>query len=256
VSVDLIHPVTGLRALGMGKRGPIWPVIGGNGEGGEPPTGQPPTGEPPAGTPPAANEPSGEPPAGETVDWAKEFEGMTPAEVKAALDNSRKWENRSKTNHTKATEAETKLKAVLEAAGIKTESADPEQIARDLEQATSSSRAKDIELAVLRGAITATVDPDGLTDSRSFMDKVGKLDPAADDFAEQIKTAIDEAVAARPSLKAAATPGIPSSSGGEVNGAGSPVPLQKQIDEAVKAGNIPLSISLKRRLAAASAATQ
>lgn len=28
-----IHPVTGLRALGLGRRGPIWPVIGGNGEG-------------------------------------------------------------------------------------------------------------------------------------------------------------------------------------------------------------------------------
>ena len=26
----IIHPVTGLRALGMGKRGPIWPVIGGS----------------------------------------------------------------------------------------------------------------------------------------------------------------------------------------------------------------------------------
>lgn len=26
----LIHPVTGLRALGMGKRGPIWPVLGGS----------------------------------------------------------------------------------------------------------------------------------------------------------------------------------------------------------------------------------
>lgn len=33
MSDTLIHPVTGLRALGMGKRGPIWPVIGGNGEG-------------------------------------------------------------------------------------------------------------------------------------------------------------------------------------------------------------------------------
>lgn len=27
------HPVTGLRALGIGKRGPIWPAMGGNGEG-------------------------------------------------------------------------------------------------------------------------------------------------------------------------------------------------------------------------------
>lgn len=25
-----VHPVTGLRALGMGKRGPIWPVLGGS----------------------------------------------------------------------------------------------------------------------------------------------------------------------------------------------------------------------------------
>ena len=28
-----IHPTTGLTALGVGKRGPIWPVLGGNGEG-------------------------------------------------------------------------------------------------------------------------------------------------------------------------------------------------------------------------------
>lgn len=28
-----IHPTTGLTALGIGKRGPIWPVLGGNGEG-------------------------------------------------------------------------------------------------------------------------------------------------------------------------------------------------------------------------------
>lgn len=27
------HPVTGLTALGFGKRGPIWPVLGGSGEG-------------------------------------------------------------------------------------------------------------------------------------------------------------------------------------------------------------------------------
>lgn len=28
-----IHPTTGLRAIGIGKRGPIWPVMGGSGEG-------------------------------------------------------------------------------------------------------------------------------------------------------------------------------------------------------------------------------
>jgi len=28
-----IHPRTGLRAIGIGKRGPIWPIMGGSGEG-------------------------------------------------------------------------------------------------------------------------------------------------------------------------------------------------------------------------------
>jgi hypothetical protein len=30
--------------------------------------------------------------------WAEAFEGLTPAEVKEALENSRKWESRSKAN--------------------------------------------------------------------------------------------------------------------------------------------------------------
>jgi len=29
-----VHPVTGLQAIGIGRRGPIWPIMGGNGEGG------------------------------------------------------------------------------------------------------------------------------------------------------------------------------------------------------------------------------
>lgn len=49
---DLIHPTNGLRALGMGKRGPIWPILGGSGESDPPqdPPQDPPV-EPPA--PPA-----------------------------------------------------------------------------------------------------------------------------------------------------------------------------------------------------------
>lgn len=48
-----IHPHTGLRAIGMGRRGPIWPVMGGDG------TTDPPPADPP--TPPA---PPADPPAG------------------------------------------------------------------------------------------------------------------------------------------------------------------------------------------------
>lgn len=32
ISALPIHPVTGVRALGIGKRGPIWPIIGGSGD--------------------------------------------------------------------------------------------------------------------------------------------------------------------------------------------------------------------------------
>lgn len=41
--------------------------------------------------------PTPAPPAQETP-WAEVFAGLTPAEVKEALDNSRKWESRSKEN--------------------------------------------------------------------------------------------------------------------------------------------------------------
>ncbi|OLT27750.1 hypothetical protein BJF83_17345 [Nocardiopsis sp. CNR-923] len=34
------HPTTGLRALGWTRRGPIWPVLGGDGTGGAPPAGE------------------------------------------------------------------------------------------------------------------------------------------------------------------------------------------------------------------------
>ena len=41
--------------------------------------------------------PTPEPPA-QDAPWTEIFAGMTPAEVKEALDNSRKWESRSKDN--------------------------------------------------------------------------------------------------------------------------------------------------------------
>ena len=48
----------------------------------------------------AAPEPTPTPAAEPAQDagWAEAFEGLTPAEVKEALDNSRKWESRSKAN--------------------------------------------------------------------------------------------------------------------------------------------------------------
>ncbi len=84
----LIHPVTGLQALGMGKRGPIWPVLGGS-------TDTPPE---PVEVPPAPQDPPQDPP--ETP--AKGFPigvpvaDMTPEEQAAYWkDKARKHENRA-----------------------------------------------------------------------------------------------------------------------------------------------------------------
>ena len=46
----------------------------------------------PEPTPTPAAEPA------QDAGWAEAFEGLTPAEVKEALENSRKWESRSKAN--------------------------------------------------------------------------------------------------------------------------------------------------------------
>ncbi|MBF6189432.1 hypothetical protein [Nocardia farcinica] len=73
-----VHPVTGLRAIGFGRRGPIWPVLGGSGEGGE-------SGE--AGA-------SAETGAGEATEQQQK-----PAEtVEFWKSKSREWEKQSKAN--------------------------------------------------------------------------------------------------------------------------------------------------------------
>src|SRR4051812_5749621 len=66
------HPVTGLTALGFTKRGPIWPVIGGDG------SGDGPTGDQPPG--PDAQDPAGDPPAPGTDKAPKEFQPITSQE--------------------------------------------------------------------------------------------------------------------------------------------------------------------------------
>ncbi|OBA94660.1 hypothetical protein A5668_09165 [Mycolicibacterium fortuitum] len=53
-----VHPATGLQAIGIGRRGPIWPVMGGSAPLGEPPAGDPP--DPDPTPPPEPDEPLGE----------------------------------------------------------------------------------------------------------------------------------------------------------------------------------------------------
>ncbi|MFD4740611.1 hypothetical protein ACFWNQ_25085 [Streptomyces virginiae] len=97
---------------------------------------------------------------------------------------------------------------------------DPAKLTAEIERATAAHRQTATELAVFKGASKHGADPDGLTDSRAFMAKLAKLDPAGDDFTKKVNEAIKAAVADNPKLKAGQAPA--SSSGDFTGGTGEP----------------------------------
>ncbi|MFT4125086.1 MAG: hypothetical protein QM662_02495 [Gordonia sp. (in: high G+C Gram-positive bacteria)] len=126
---------------------------------------------------------------------------------------ARKHEGRSKANKTKAEQAEAKaaaaesrLQAVLKAAGIEDAEVDPDKLAKDLASERSSKTALAVENAVLRLAGRHGANAESLVDSRSFMEQVSKLDPAGDDFSTQLSDAIKAKVEQNPSFRTAAGP--------------------------------------------------
>jgi hypothetical protein len=146
---------------------------------------------------------------------------------------------------TKATEAATKHQATLdaigEALGLK-KSDDPAQAAKtaaaERDAAREEAKVLKAENAVLRIAAKHGASPEALTDSRSFMSELEKIDPSADDFANQLEAAIKTAIEANPSLKAAGAPAAPARSGGPVGG-GAPVGGEKTVEDFVAEFNKP-----------------
>jgi hypothetical protein len=96
------------------------------------------------------------------------------------------------------------LDAIAEAAGLKTgkAKADPDELTRQLASERTAARTAQVELAIFRASGAAGANPDRLLDSRSFMQTVADLDPAAADFAATMKTKISEAVRANDQLRA------------------------------------------------------
>lgn len=134
-------------------------------------------------------------------DWSKTFEGMTPTEVKKALDESRRWENRSKENHPKAEKYDALVKA-LNGDGKGDTPPDPNKLASDLTAAQQGERDAKVESAVLRQASRHSVNGDKLTDSIRFMDglRALELDPKSADFSSKVDDAIKAALAEDSSL--------------------------------------------------------
>lgn len=155
---------------------------------------------PPPAPAPGSVAGQGDPPAGD--DWATVFEGQTPAQVKEALENSRRWENRSKENFDKAKQFDEIAKVL---GGDAATPPDPAKLSADLAASQRETRETKVENAVLRagGASGAA-----LVDSRSFMATVSALDPAAADFEDQVKAAVTGRLQNTPAPQSASGTGV------------------------------------------------
>ncbi|HVK25052.1 MAG TPA: hypothetical protein VM677_27140 [Actinokineospora sp.] len=215
VHATLVHPRTGtpLQAVGYRRDGrPIWPVMGASPDD---PSNTDPAGDPPAGDPPADPAPADKPPVKPADD------GDDPTTLKATIAALRK-ENAKDRTDAKSKAAETAKAELAQQIGkalglVKNdEPADPAKLAAQAAESAETARQAQVELAVFKAAVPAGADPIKLTDSRSFMAKVTKLDPTADGFGKKVADAVAEHIEANPNAKT--TPAAPPRSGAPVGG--------------------------------------
>ncbi|MFF3622339.1 hypothetical protein [Streptomyces sp. NPDC002467] len=213
------HPAGAILGYRTDGR-PIHAIAGGSDEGAGAAAGTPPAGDP--GTPPPATPPAAPAPSGDETDWKAE---------------ARKWEKWAKENKSAREELDA-LKAASQTEQEKAVTA-AEKAGRT---AAASEYAGKLAAAEFRAACaSAGVDlgeAAGLIDTGRFA-KDGEVDTDA------IKAAVKQL--------AKLAPRGPGRSGGDLGGGGSgdtPASLDKQIEEAQKAGRIHDVIALKRRRAA------
>lgn len=94
--------------------------------------------------------------------------------------------------------------------------ADPAQLTQQLTKMADTNRDLAVELAIWKGAKAGGANPQALTDSRSFMERVHKLDPTADDFTAKLRDAMKKALDDNPQYREAGQ--APARSGGEFTG--------------------------------------
>ncbi|MDP9185619.1 MAG: hypothetical protein M3O29_08135 [Actinomycetota bacterium] len=141
-----------------------------------------------------------------------------PAWAQKIIRDTRKeaGDNRAKAT-TAETNAEARVNAMLEAAGIKTkdEPLDAAKLTEQLSAKDQAIRNLTVERALDKAARRAGADEDLLTAVLAHKGSLGKLDPTADDFATQLDALVKAEVAGNPKLKAARAAGA---SGIELSG--------------------------------------
>lgn len=236
-----IHPLTGLPILPLGYRrngAPIWPILGGSGEGGDGGAGADGSdggangGGAGAGSDAGAGADGGAGGQQQQQQDAQDVKSLPEWAQKLITDTR----SEAAQHRTGKNEAEQKhqgvLDAIAKALGIKEDEVDPEQLTKDLAGSQTAHRETAVKLAVFQKAATHKGDPKALLDSNTFLAKVKDLDPTADDFESNVDAAIKAAVEANPKLKAAPAAG---KGGAEFNGgSGEGAKRPTSLTEAVK----------------------
>ncbi|HWO65355.1 MAG TPA: hypothetical protein VNO31_35505 [Umezawaea sp.] len=208
-----IHPTTGLRALAIGRRGPVWPVLGGSGEGdgntGDVDPDDDDTDD--DATDKTGDQGSSRTDSGQDKGTQKDTDA-TKADAKAVKDlpawaqriirsTRKEAEDSRKAVAAAETERQKQLDAIATALGLKKgEEIDPAKLQAQLttERDTAAAEATEArrELAVFKAADKHGANASELLDSRTFLKDVAALDPTDKGFdgevADLIKAAVKE----------------------------------------------------------------
>lgn len=187
----------------------------------------PPAGEAPAEKPAAPAEPAAkEPTAAEKAAADKQAKADAKAEREAAIADA-------KTAQAK------EIAKLLGLPGFEDKEVDPAKLAESLkterdtiaaERDAERNKLRQYELRdVVRSSADKKADVDGLYDSASFLAEIKDIDPSDKKAAALIATAIDAAIARRPSL-ALADPNASTTSSAEVTGDGKPAGVPDSVD--------------------------
>ena len=197
---------------------PVYAIAGGSGEGegegGTPPP--PPGGE---GTPPPP------PPAAgpwDNFQWDGKVDSL-PEPVAKVIREAREEAGKSRTVAKENAAKEAREQLLKDLGLVKDDQpADPAKLAAEIGEKDTrigslegSVRSLTVELAAYKAAGKHEANPAALLDSRSFLESVKGLDPAADDFSTKLDAAIKAAVEGNQQLR---TGQAPRRGGGEFAG--------------------------------------
>lgn len=244
----LRHPLTGapLQAVGIGRRGPIWPILGGAPDEGGGSDGGGDGADTSGGSDSGQqqdkqNDGTGGTDSGQGAD-GKQNDGKSTEDTKpeakdvkdfpaAAQRMIRELRKEAADNRAKASAAEESTKQQLEKIAValgfkKGEEVDPvklqEQLTADIAKESSRADTAEMKLAVYMAADDHGANARELFDSAAFLKEIGELDATDKAFADDLAALIKQRVKDNPTRYAREAPKTTKKSGAEHMTGGKP----------------------------------